>query len=836
MNRPVGTLLVAVLCLLAPLSAGPAATAAASHGGTTVPSGSDAPISSASDATISSGSDTLVPSGSDTLVPSGSDTPILSASDATTPPTNATALSATDDDIADNEIRQTTTLYRTPDDPGTIRVEFAYTFPDYLAQFTLQLPQRVTVLDRKGFVPDGTATFRWDKSTTNPTITFRLPVNQTGSESGFERPLFERDSAGLLNGSAAENERFGSANVRADHSRTDANDSRMGHSRTDATHSRTDTSAADPNYLFVDTGPWALVELPGYYAEWPINKNKQAPEFSERVRVNGPGAAGSEIAFLGQQRTYTRTAHGQTVRLIVPANADLEPRPRTVLDGITNASDALRVGDRDEELFFVAVPTSVNLAVRGLQVGDSDAWVAADEPLRTADNVWFHEYVHTRQDYSTTDASRWITEGSADYYAALLSLQLGLIDFADFRTQLQFGQSSAYRDVVLAQPDTWTRGAQYRKGALVAGELDRRIRLASDRSASFETVLSRMNADTDNVTGAEIRSFVTSAGDSETGDAATRFTETTATPDVWNRSAHTAAFGTKPAQISVSVASLSVSGQYRNRTLSTLTFLPNETLSIRTLVSNEGGTAGEYRVVAALDGEPFETRTGRLAAETTTNETMTYTFERTGTFTLTVNGAEAVVRVREPARPTVTGVSLNRSRVGDGDPVEVTVSVGNDADRPAVGNVSVVLDGERVAVRQLRLDSGVSRTLSFVVHVAGTGSHTVTVGSYERTLTVETPTPTPTATATDSPTPATATATEGGDGSANTGTAGETATVTAGDGSGDDSADGQSGEDGENSDGGDDEDIVSTTAPGFGVTTVIVAAVVLFALVRLRWE
>ncbi|MFB6175729.1 MAG: hypothetical protein ABEI99_01045, partial [Halobaculum sp.] len=66
------------------------------------------------------------------------------------------------DPVADDEIRQNTTLFRTPETPGSIRVRFRYTLPDYLSTLTVQISPRATVTRLDGFERNGTATFEWD--------------------------------------------------------------------------------------------------------------------------------------------------------------------------------------------------------------------------------------------------------------------------------------------------------------------------------------------------------------------------------------------------------------------------------------------------------------------------------------------------------------------------------------------------------------------------------------------------------------------------------------------------------------------------------------------------
>ncbi|MFB6244338.1 MAG: hypothetical protein ABEH80_09570, partial [Halobaculum sp.] len=528
-----------------------------------------------------------------------------------------------------SEIVQTATLSLTPTEPGTVQIEYSYTLPSYLAALTVRLDQRTTVVTTDGFQRNGTRRVEWDGETASPTVTVELRVNETGAV-GAELP---RDT-------------------------------------TDSTTER--------GFRFVDTGPWAVVELPGYDVGWQYPQDREPPTFREEFAVAGAGTVGSDIAFLGPHETYTRTAHGQRFRLVVPRAAALEPEPAAVLNATAAASDALRVGDRDERVLFVAAPTSVEWAVRGLQVGDTDAWVAADEPLRTPGNVWLHEYVHTRQSYRTTPETRWVTEGSADYYAALLSLELGLIDFEAFARTLQRGRVSQYDDAVLADPSTWTAQTDYRKGALAVGALDRQIRLAAGAEGSdsgtndgggsgvqraggdgtFGGVLARMNADAnesettgetdvDRVTATEFDAAVEAVGGTTVADEARRLTQTTATAAVWNRSAHETAFGPVP-EIESAIQRVAVDGPTRNRTLAQFVVTTAETVVVETRLHNRGSRAGDYRLVVTADDREAAVYTGRLAPDESETLTIRRQFREPGDHNLTV-GNQIVVLTVEPA-------------------------------------------------------------------------------------------------------------------------------------------------------------------------------------------
>ncbi|MEZ3116352.1 CARDB domain-containing protein [Halobaculum sp. MBLA0147] len=635
--------------------------------------------------------------------------------------------------LSDHEIVQTATLSLTPSEPGVVRITYDYTLPSYLSSLTVRFGDRVSVVSRDGFEAGSDGRERWDESTSDPSLTVRYRANVTGS-AGLEDTITD----------AARRERPVTAGERSLHEAPVTTGRHAIHGTGVATsHRTTRETAATGNYAFVDTGPWAVVDLPGYGVDWTYPSDERAPTFRDRARVDGEGAVGDAIAFLGAHETYTRTANDQQFRLVVPAAADLAATPERVLDATAAASGRLRVGDRDDRVFLVAAPTSVDWGPGGVQTGDADYWVRADASLAGADNVWLHEYVHTRQDYEPTTETEWVTEGSADYLAARLALADGLAEFGAFAELLERGTAPRYDDVRLSDPGTWIDGAQYRTGALVAGALDRRLRAASDRTATFDTVLRRMNEADDRVTGTEFRSYLASAGNDTVAGEGDRYTTTTARPAVWDRTTHSRLFGAV-ALFRTTVTGVSVAGPYRETSglRPGATVVPNETVTVRATVSNDGDAAGDYRLVAAVDGEPLANRTGRLTPGETATERVSYTVREPGPVTLSVDREVLRLRVREPATPAVTGLETNRTTTDPGGAVRVTVETANPADYPADGPVRVTRDGEVVASLPVRLAPGGSESSTATVRLPSTGEYTLRAGGESVTVRAATPTAT----------------------------------------------------------------------------------------------
>jgi len=515
----------------------------------------------------------------------------------------ATLQPSTSDGIA-----VTTTLDRTPTQVGEITVQVAVSIPDRVTQLTAEVPDRARVTDTDGFSHAGDDDYSWDGADGSPTVTYRVDPNRLSDREG---PL-----------------------------------------------------SVDGQYLFADTDEWALVRIPqtgitGRYT------GSSSLELDRETAIDGPGVAGDRMAFLGPVDVRTRRAHGQTLRLVIPTAADLEAEPGAILDSVANAAGRLQVGDRDKEVLMIAAPTgSVRWTVRGLQVGDSDFWVRDTEGVATASNVWVHEYVHTRQDYTAAQSAEWLTEGSATYYAALLPLETGRIDFEAFRRQLATGAAANQRRAVLTDPDRWDDFANYRKGGLVAGDLDRRIRVATNREATFDTVFRELNSATAPIDDRAVRRAVRNAADRNVAAVADRYTTTTAGPQMWNSTAHAAAFGGSPAQFRYRLADddpVTVEGPTRTTALSgqELAVVAGETLRVSLRVENIGGMTGDYTLPLRVNETEMVAR-GRLRPGESATHSFTQTFTEPGTYRVTAGVDSFTV--------SVTAADSTGDRTIDSDP------------------------------------------------------------------------------------------------------------------------------------------------------------------------
>ena len=576
-------------------------------------------------------------------------------------------------------------LQLVPDEPGTFAATNEYRPPDSLTSLEVTLPEGATVQSSNGFDALEDRTYAWNEETDTPSLHYQLSGNETVPRDG---PI-----------------------------------------------------SAPGSLIFADTGDWALVRQPGIAHSWSW-QGQDVQVSLDRTTTARQGVVGDQMVYLGPYEEHVHEAHDQRFRLVVPGPATLEETPSEIFDALGATADRLRVDARDPEVLAIAAPTgNVDWAVRGLQTGESDMWVRDVEPLADPDNVWIHEYVHTRQDYDPASDFRWFTEATATYYAALATFEQDRISFEQFQALLARGERSIHADSVLAEPSSWQRNANYHVGALVSGELDRQLRLATDRERSLQTVFRRVNAASGTVSAAEFRAIVADAAGDDLERVAETLTETTERPGVWDREQHGDAFAIAPARFTFEpTGDRTVTGPYRNRTLTEgdPVVVPGETVSVDVLVSNAGGTTGEYEAPFVVDDVLRETRTGALDPDESTILTVDEPFQAPGTYNLSVGDSTVSVEVREPAPLTIDETRLNRSQLNPGHTVSVTVGLRNDAAYPGERNLTLTSGSELLGTEEVRLDADSHTEVTFETQFADPGEYTLTVGEEtDLTVTVE---------------------------------------------------------------------------------------------------
>jgi len=506
-----------------------------------------------------------------------------------------------------------------------IDVETRLSLPESIVELELTLPEGADVYEQNGFEQVDERTYEWTGTTTEPSVRYGLEGTVRETHRGRE------------------------------------------------------------GASFVAADEWALVRTPSVGVSW--RSTDPDSELSRRNAVDGEGIASTHMAYLGPYTEHTGAAAGQTFRLVVPDAADLEAEPDAIIERLEAAAERLVIGGRSPEVFVVAAPTADHTwGPAGLQIGDGgDMWVRDTEQLGTARDTWVHEYVHTRQVYPTTEATRWTIEGIADYYAALLSYESGEISFESFRDRLEVGAGLTYDDVRLADPGTWAgTEADYDRGALVVAHLDRRLRAEGD--TSFDAVLAGVNDPDRELTQRRFLRAIESAGGEEIGSEAERYTETTDAPPIPDRRGHIDAFGGP--DIRYSIETTAVSGPYRTGAIDAPELVVGERLELTVRAENVGSDAGSFEAEFRIDGETVAIEDGRLEPDESTTLQFAYDADTTGEFELAVgNERPPSPSPNRPDRGIVDRGRTPRRRIDDAVTIRATVVSNGGSPRRRGGDV-----------------------------------------------------------------------------------------------------------------------------------------------------
>ncbi|MFC4439830.1 MULTISPECIES: hypothetical protein [Natrialbaceae] len=593
-------------------------------------------------------------------------------------------------------LHRTTVLRHLPERDDAFEAEMTFRVPDPVSEFEIDLEPEASVVETDGFESTGDGTYRWTGDD-DPTVRFTMPTDRTGYEA-------HHDGSGAT----------------------------------------AETQSTDRGYTFVDTGEWAVVQVPTV----GISLQRTDPVgHEETVAVDGPGATGGDIAFFGEVEEYERTVDGETIRLAVPAAVDLREDPDDVLESLAAASASLDVGASHDEVFVVAVPDEVDWAARGLQYGAADAWVVADAPLEGSPSVWLHEFVHTRQPYAdpavgTASETAWLVEAQAEYYAAALALEQGLIEFREFRAFLERGERSPYADAVLADPGTWSdERTDYVKGPLVYGELDRRLRLETDGDRTLEDVFRALNARDDRVTERAFLEAVEDAGGSDVRSTAERYARTAQTPSTWDRSAHAAAFDLVATTITSGLGEgeLEVAGEPWSGQIETggsaVAVPVGEPVTVPVELENADDRDGTADAALTVDGRIVDYDPIALEGGGRTTTSLTWTPFEPGEYDVRVGEDRFTVLVRSSSSVEVTDLAVEPERVDPGDSVTATATVTAADSRPGAAVLEFRTSGGTVE-RPVSVAPGERTTVEATLTFAYDGRYEVAVDGQSATVAV----------------------------------------------------------------------------------------------------
>ncbi len=601
-------------------------------------------------------------------------------------------------------IRESIVLEQRPERPGEFEAVISYDVPEVVTALEISPEADAEVLETTGFAAAG-ETYEWerDQDETTPEIRLRLDANRTDIDH---------------------------------HARSSE---RPGVDATAAAHE------IDDGYAFAETGEWGIVAVPQVDLAWSQTGSVDA---TREVTVDGEGTAGEHVAVFGPHETHETSVAGETIRLIVPdaAAPHLADHPAEILETLATASTELRAGGTTQDVAIVAAPPDdVDWGPEGLQYGSSDAWVQADSPLEAAGNVWLHEYVHTRQAYANGEVDtehRWLIEAQAEYYAATLAYEQGLIEHDEFEAFLAAGEGSPYADGVLADPVTWQDDlTDYVKGPLAYGAVDRELRLATDGEYALADVFRDLNEQEGPVTDELWLEAVEARGGDPVRETAERYAYTEATPEVWTYETHAEAFeGPAPAMAyGPSLGDpITIDGLLEERAADALEPVTvGETVTVPVAVENRGGREGPYRAPLLVDGVPVDTANGTLEAGDSAVESLAWTPEEPGRYTLHVGDHPVTVDVLEPADPRVTALEATPDEVEPGEPVTVSATVENDADRIAETTLEFHTAAGVIAEERVVLGPGETTTVEVELTFDERAAHEVGVGDASVTVTVD---------------------------------------------------------------------------------------------------
>lgn len=390
-----------------------------------------------------------------------------------------------------------------------------------------------------------------------------------------------------------------------------------------------------PRYSFVDTGEWALTQIVRTKFSWSFRGDVDN-DWRRVVETNGRGIAGDEFVYLGGYDRHDFGSSEEHVRLVVGENADPNQSAAALEETLLSYSNTLNVGEYSNPVTAFIITKPIFRGGRASGAGGHDFY-ARDDTLPPGETVLPHEYVHTRQNYSTDASTEWTREAEARYYGHLLAVQQGQIEYSHFHREFS-SYSTRYPDVVLAHPGTW-RGstAHYNLGGLAIAALDARIRNETDGNRSYQDVLRAKNNHEGPVSLSDMEAFASeAAGTDMTGffqrHVRARTTELAVPPPSALDLPDTEKEFQAGAPYAYDIAVVRSNGSYQVGDEIVVTAILRTDRSVRT----------EAELTFAVNGTDVATKTTSLegGVEEPTFVRFTYKFEEPGEYSFTVNGVE----------------------------------------------------------------------------------------------------------------------------------------------------------------------------------------------------
>lgn len=353
---------------------------------------------------------------------------------------------------------QTNTLELNPSSEGTVYLTVEHDLHPNISGVNLTVPDYVSDDSTSGFVQQGPHQWNWDGTTNEPWIKFLINV------------------------------------------------------------SRTETG----NYQFVDTGSWAVVDIPPVNTSWRYSgSNIELESIYEVGKSDGITSPDGSLAYLGPHKVEKFKTGDQLFRLCIPQAASLTAALKDIQDSLGHVSRNLKVKSLNDEIIAIGAPSDVDWGWGGLQTGSNGFWAVDSARVSSPNNTWIHEYIHTRQDWARHNSTEWLIEGTTNYYAALYTFYQGRISFDSFHQHVATDRDEHSR---LVDPSAWTSSnAHYTKGRRVNAALDGKIREETDGQNTFEDVFYRMNEIEGQLTHSTFEQIIIDIGGSDLKDWLDRY-------------------------------------------------------------------------------------------------------------------------------------------------------------------------------------------------------------------------------------------------------------------------------------------------------------------------
>lgn len=381
--------------------------------------------------------------------------------------------------VAPDTATETITYRLLPSRPGYVEMELSYEVGHYVDYLNVNLPSNARVKpgsETPGFEADsgGEGMYDWDRESRTARLTVIAAVNQRGANgydsfAGSDWALFEKPYVISYYQFDGEIEQFGMAATRS----------------------------------------------------------------LSRARFEGDGHSTQRFVYVGPHSTRTIEADGQTIDVVIPEAADVSAEWDEVEAALRFGKTALADWENTPgslTIFVAPEPFRLGGSASGSERWGYTMWVHQDVPAVDSRSAWLHEYAHLHQGFAVGEDSRmkWIVEGSAEYYAALLSYRHGAVSSEAFYREIH-DVPGPYRSVVLAEESEWSQ-AQYDKGGRVLAALDVKIRQETDGERSLATVMRRMNTHEGEVTYEDFRRIVVDVGGESLGAWTDEYVLTSALP------------------------------------------------------------------------------------------------------------------------------------------------------------------------------------------------------------------------------------------------------------------------------------------------------------------